>query len=48
MGKTFLHYRQTRDKERLFQKIDALTAEDLHAVAKEMFQPENLTTLIYK
>lgn len=48
MGKTFLHYRRTRDKERLFRKIDALTAEDLHAVAQELFQPENLTTLIYK
>lgn len=48
MGKTFLHYNQARNKERLFEKIDALTAEDLHSVAQELFQPENLTTLIYK
>ena len=48
MGKTFLHYHQARNKERLFQKIDALTANDLHAVAKELFEPDNLTTLIYR
>lgn len=48
MGKTFLHYNRTRDIHRLYDKIDALTAEDLYEVAKDLFRPENLTTLIYK
>lgn len=48
MGKTFLHYHRTRDKQRLYQQIDALTAADLHQVAQELFHPEQLTTLIYK
>ncbi|MCD8318502.1 MAG: insulinase family protein [Paraprevotella sp.] len=48
MGKRFLHYRQTQDIDRLYRKIDALTAEDLHAVARDLFRPENLTILIYR
>ncbi len=48
MGKTFLHYDRVRDLNRLYRKIDGLTAEDLHAVAQELFRPENLTFLIYR
>lgn len=48
MGKTFLHYNRTRNIHRLYEKIDALEAEDLFGVAKDLFRPENLTTLIYK
>ena len=48
MGKTFLHYNRTRDICELRRKIDALTAEDLHIVAQELFQPENLTILTYR
>lgn len=48
MGKTFLHYNRTRDIERLFRKIDALTAAELQQTAAELFCPDNLTTLIYK
>ncbi len=48
MGKSFLHYNKARDIRKLFEKIDALTAEDLHSVARELFRPEQLTTLIYK
>ena len=48
MGKTFLHYDRARDLNRLYQKIDGLTAEGLHAVAQELFRPENLTFLIYQ
>ncbi len=48
MGKTFLHYGHAHDLNLLYQKIDALTAEDLHAVARELFRPENLTLLIYQ
>lgn len=48
MGKTFLHYNRPRSIEQLYRKIDALTADELHQVACELFAPENLTTLIYK
>lgn len=48
MGKTFLHYNRPRDIERLFRKIDALTAAELQQTAAELFCPDNLTTLIYK
>lgn len=48
LGKTFLHYKRGRSQEELYRKIDALTAEELHEVAKDLFRPENLTTLIYK
>lgn len=48
MGKTFLHYNRPRSIEQLYRKIDALTADELHQVACELFTPENLTTLIYK
>ena len=47
MGKTFLHYHRTRDIHELYRRIDALTADDLHAVAQDLFQPENLTYLTY-
>lgn len=46
-GKAFLHYGWERDIERLYQQIDAVTAEQLQAVATELFAPERLTTLIY-
>ena len=48
LGKTFLHYNYVRDIEKLFSKIDGLTAEQLQQTATEIFCPENLTTLIYK
>ncbi len=48
MGKTFLHYGRARDLDRLYRKIDGLTAEGLHAVAGELFRPENLTFLVYQ
>lgn len=47
-GKSFLHYGRERDIERLYRAIDAVTAADIQAVAKELFAPEGLTTLIYE
>ena len=48
MGKRFLHYGRTQDIQSLYEHIDRLTAADLHAVAQDLFRPENLTTLIYR
>ncbi len=47
-GKTYLHYHKLRSTEELFRRIDALTAEELHETAQEIFNPARLTTLIYR
>ena len=47
-GKSFLHYGWEKDIHNLFQRIDALTAEQIQQVAQETFSPERLTTLIIK
>ena len=47
-GKSFLHYGWERDVERLYRNIDQVTADDLLAVAQEVFCPERLTTLVYE
>ena len=47
-GKSFLHYGWERDIEALYRTIDAISAEQLHQVASDLFAPERLTTLIYR
>ncbi|MCD7714786.1 MAG: insulinase family protein [Prevotella sp.] len=47
-GKEFLHYGRETDIDEICREIDAITPEELHAVAREMFDEKNLTTLIYK
>ena len=47
LGKTYAHYGRPRDVERLFARIDSLTASDLQAIAQSVFAPERMTTLIY-
>lgn len=46
-GKSFLHYGQQRDLRQIYDSIDAVTPEDIHQVAAELFQPECLYQLIY-
>ncbi|MCR5779770.1 MAG: insulinase family protein [Bacteroidaceae bacterium] len=46
-AKQFLHYGYVRKPEEINASIDALTAEDLQAVAQDIFRPERLTTLVY-
>lgn len=48
MGKRFLHYGTIQTRESLCRQINNLTAEQLHEVAKEVFQEEHLMTLVYK
>jgi len=48
MGKRTLHYNITQTQEQLCLAIDRLTAEELWQTAKEIFNPERLTTLIYR
>ncbi len=45
-GRNFLHHGYERDLDKLFRKIDAVTAEDIQQVAGELFPADNLTTLI--
>ncbi len=46
-GKSFLHYGWEKDVTSLFGHIDALAPEDLLKVARDIFAPDRLTTLIY-
>lgn len=48
MAKTYLHYHKYESSELVFNRIEALTAEQLIEVANEMFAEEYLSTLIYK
>jgi predicted Zn-dependent peptidase len=47
-AKSFLHYGWKKDVNRLFEQIDALTADDLQQVANEVFDQRKLTTLMFK
>lgn len=47
-GKSFLHYGWEKDITNLFKHIDLLTPTDLETVACDIFNPEKLTTLIYR
>ena len=47
-GRSYLHHGYERDIETLYQRIDALTAEELQTVACDLFAPDHMTTLIIK
>ena len=47
-GKSFLHYGWEKDITDLFKRIEILTADNIQQVAREIFAPELLTTLIIK
>lgn len=47
-GKSFLHYGWEKDVTALYEKIDAVTAEQIQQVATDVMAPEKWTTLIYK
>ena len=47
-GKSFLHYGWEKNVDRLYEQVDAITAAQIQAVAKELFDKDRLTTLIFK
>ena len=47
-AKRFLHDGYYRSPEEIIHSIEELTAESLQAIAAEVLEPENLTTLIYQ
>lgn len=48
LGKTFAHYGTLYSPVELCRHLQAVTAEQLQAVAAEVYDPSRLTTLIYK
>jgi predicted Zn-dependent peptidase len=48
MGKSFLHYRKFEPQESVFQRILALTPQQLQEVAKEMFTPDRMSMLMFR
>ena len=48
LGKTFLHYGKYEEPDKVFRRIEALTAHDLWDVSNEMFAEDYLSTLIYE
>ena len=47
-GRSYLHHGYERNIETLYQRIDAITAEELQTVACDLFAPDHMTTLIIK
>ena len=47
-GKSFLHYGWEKNVDRLYEQVDEITSEQMQAVAKELFDKDRLTTLIFK
>ena len=47
-GKSYLHDGRERHLEELMKRIDAITADDILSVARQLFDPATLTVLIFK
>ena len=47
-GKSFLHYGWEKNVDRLYEQVDEITAQQMQAVAQELFDEHRLTTLIFK
>ena len=47
MAKRYLHYGKTLTKEQFFERLDAITPEDLLSTAQHVFAPDRLLTLEY-
>ena len=47
-GKTFLHYGWKKDVTKLMEDIDNITIEEIQAVARDIFEQDKLTTLVYE
>lgn len=47
-GKSFLHHGWEKNVDRLYEQVDEITAEQIQAVAQELFDKDRLTTLIFR
>ena len=48
LGKSFLRYGKLEDLETVKKRIEAITAVELQKIANEMYNPEELSVLIYR
>ncbi len=48
MGKSFLHYGWEKNVDKLYEQVDQITTAEMQAVARELFDKNRLTTLIFK
>ena len=48
LGKSYMRYGKIEDMETVKKRIEAITAEKLQAIAVEMFDPKDLSVLIYR
>ena len=48
LGKSFLRYGKIEDLESVKKRIEALTAEKLQEIAIEMYNPDELSVLVYR
>ena len=48
MGRVYLHFSEKKSIEQMFEEIDAITAEQIQNVAREIFDEDKLTTLVIK
>ena len=47
-GKSFLHYGWEKNVDRLYEQVDEITAEQIQAVAQELFDKDRITTLFFR
>lgn len=47
-GKSFLHYGWEKNVDRLYEQVDEITAEQIQAVAQELFDKDRITALIFR
>jgi len=48
LGKSYMRYGKIEDMETVKKRIEAITAEKLQAIAVEMFDPKDISVLIYR
>jgi len=48
LGKSFMRYGKIEDLEVVKQRIEAITAEKLQEIAMDLFDPKDLSVLIYR
>jgi predicted Zn-dependent peptidase len=48
LGKSFLRYGKLEDLETVKKRIEAITAVELQKIANEMYNPDELSVLIYR
>ena len=48
MAKQYLHYNKLKDNQRLLDKIDSVTSEEIHRMMNTVLNTDRLFTLVFK